>query len=206
SSWASSRWGSRRRPIPRARQTPATSARSRASSRRSSRERDMARSRTLLRMPRRRTPRSVGARHRSGRYSSAGAGSFLARCILELRAPRRPAPDRHRHPGRATVRAEERDSRMEPAEAATPSLPLPPAAAVPAAAAKLAHPLTLPHFRNLWLGSTISLLGDQFYLVALPWLVLQLTRSSVALGTILMTAAVPRAALMLLGGAVTDRI
>ncbi len=67
------------------------------------------------------------------------------------------------------------------------------------------HPLALPHFRNLWLGATISLLGDQFYLVALPWLVLQLTGSSLALGTILMTAAVPRAALMLIGGAVTDR-
>ncbi|HEX3551764.1 MAG TPA: MFS transporter [Thermoanaerobaculia bacterium] len=67
------------------------------------------------------------------------------------------------------------------------------------------HPLTLPHFRNLWLGATISLLGDQFYLVALPWLVLQLTGSSLALGTILMTAAIPRAALMLIGGAVTDR-
>src|SRR6185295_18984445 len=37
------------------------------------------------------------------------------------------------------------------------------------------------------------------------WLVLQLTGSSLALGTILMTAAIPRAALMLIGGAVTDR-
>ncbi|HEY2737976.1 MAG TPA: hypothetical protein VGK45_06190, partial [Thermoanaerobaculia bacterium] len=62
----------------------------------------------------------------------------------------------------------------------------------------------MPHFRNLWIGSTISLLGDQLYLVALPWLVLQLTSSSVTLGTILMTAAIPRAALMLVGGAVTD--
>src|SRR3954471_23069513 len=67
------------------------------------------------------------------------------------------------------------------------------------------HPIRLPHFRNLWLGATISLLGDQFYLVAVPWLVLQLTGSSLALGTILMTAAIPRAALMLVGGAVTDR-
>ena len=33
--------------------------------------------------------------------------------------------------------------------------------------------------------------GDQFYLVALPWLVLQLTGSSLALGAILMLAAVP---------------
>ncbi len=67
------------------------------------------------------------------------------------------------------------------------------------------HPLALPHVRNLWLGSLISLLGDQFYLVAVPWLVLQLTGSGLALGTVLMTTAVPRAVLMLAGGAVTDR-
>ena len=64
----------------------------------------------------------------------------------------------------------------------------------PAVSPPRRHPLTLPHFRNLWIGSTISLLGDQLYLVALPWLVLQLTSSSVTLGTILMTAAIPRAA------------
>jgi MFS family permease len=67
------------------------------------------------------------------------------------------------------------------------------------------HPIALPHFRNLWVGVTISVVGDQFYLVALPWLVLQLTGSGLALGTILMTAAIPRAALMLVGGAVIDR-
>jgi len=70
--------------------------------------------------------------------------------------------------------------------------------------AKLGHPLAIPHFRNLWIGSAISLFGDQFYLVALPWLVLQLTGSSLALGTILMTAAIPRAVLMLAGGAMID--
>jgi MFS family permease len=61
------------------------------------------------------------------------------------------------------------------------------------------------YFRNLILGSTVSMFGDQFYLVALPWLVLQLTGSSIALGTVLMTAAVPRAVLMLMGGAISDR-
>jgi MFS family permease len=77
--------------------------------------------------------------------------------------------------------------------------------ATPEAPPKRRHPITVRHFRNLWIGSTVSLLGDQFYLVALPWLTLQLTGSSLALGTILMTAAVPRAALMLVGGAVIDR-
>jgi MFS family permease len=62
------------------------------------------------------------------------------------------------------------------------------------------------YFRNLWLGGGISALGDQFYLVALPWLVLQLTGSNLAVGTVLMCAAIPRAVLMLGGGAVSDRI
>ncbi len=70
----------------------------------------------------------------------------------------------------------------------------------------LEHPLRNPNYR-LWLtGGTISLLGDQFYLVALPWLVLQQTGSAVAMGTIMMAGAIPRAALMLMGGVVSDRI
>ncbi|HET9211387.1 MAG TPA: MFS transporter [Thermoanaerobaculia bacterium] len=76
---------------------------------------------------------------------------------------------------------------------------------VPGPAPRAPHPLGIPHFRNLWLGATISLLGDQFYLVALPWLALQLTGSSVVLGTLLMVAGIPRAAFMLIGGAVIDR-
>ncbi len=72
--------------------------------------------------------------------------------------------------------------------------------------APLPHPLRERNFRMLWIGSAISLFGDQFYLVALPWVVLQLTGSAVAMGTILMAAAIPRALLMLLVGALTDRI
>lgn len=68
------------------------------------------------------------------------------------------------------------------------------------------HPLRERNFRMLWAGSAVSLFGDQFYLVALPWVVLQLTGSAVAVGTILMATAIPRAVLMLIGGAVTDRV
>ena len=68
------------------------------------------------------------------------------------------------------------------------------------------HPLRERAFRLWWTGATVSLMGDQFYLVALPWLVLQMTGSVLALGTIMMAAAVPRAVLMLMGGAVTDRV
>lgn len=62
------------------------------------------------------------------------------------------------------------------------------------------------NFRLLWIGEGISLIGDQLYLIALPWLVLQLTGSAFAMGTVLALAAVPRALFMLLGGALTDRL
>ena len=67
------------------------------------------------------------------------------------------------------------------------------------------QPLRNRSFRMVWLGETVSMLGDQFYLVALPWLALALTGSSLALGLVLMAAAIPRAALMLVGGALSDR-
>ncbi len=69
----------------------------------------------------------------------------------------------------------------------------------------LLQPLRNRDFRLLFGGETISVLGDQFHFVALAWLTLQITGSGLALGTVLMTAAVPRAVLMLLGGALSDR-
>jgi MFS family permease len=70
---------------------------------------------------------------------------------------------------------------------------------------KPASPLSVRNFRLLWIGESISLLGDQFYLIALPWLVLQLTGSAFALGTAMALAGIPRALFMLVGGALVDR-
>src|SRR5258708_10632228 len=42
-------------------------------------------------------------------------------------------------------------------------------------------------------------------MIALPWLVLQLTGSALALGTVLALAGIPRALFMLIGGAFVDR-
>lgn len=83
-----------------------------------------------------------------------------------------------------------------------------PVSAAPEASrpAATAHPLRNRTFVVWWIGATTSLLGDQFYIVALPWVVLQLTGSAVAMGTVAMCAGIPRAALMLMGGAVTDRV
>jgi MFS family permease len=68
------------------------------------------------------------------------------------------------------------------------------------------HVLAGGPFRALWAAHLLTLLGDAFSIVALPWLVLQMTGSGVALGTVLALEAVPRAVLMLVGGAVTDRV
>lgn len=62
------------------------------------------------------------------------------------------------------------------------------------------------NFMLLFGGSSISALGDQFTLVALPWLVLKLTGDAAALGLVLAAMALPRALFMLLGGAVVDRL
>ncbi|MBQ4856108.1 MFS transporter [Rhodanobacter sp. B2A1Ga4] len=62
------------------------------------------------------------------------------------------------------------------------------------------------NFTLLFGGSTISAIGDQFTLVALPWLVLKLTGDPAALGLVLAAMALPRAAFMLIGGAVVDRM
>jgi MFS family permease len=78
--------------------------------------------------------------------------------------------------------------------------------AAPSIPAPKQHPLMNPKFRLLWMGNAVSWTGDQFYIVALPWLVLSLAASSVVLATVSMMASIPRAVLMLLGGALTDRV
>ncbi|MGH2462558.1 MAG: MFS transporter [Candidatus Limnocylindria bacterium] len=72
-------------------------------------------------------------------------------------------------------------------------------------AARILRPLAGRDFRLLFSGETISLLGDQFHFVALAWLVLQLTGSGLAVGTVLMVAGIPRAIFILVGGAFADR-
>ncbi len=66
--------------------------------------------------------------------------------------------------------------------------------------------MSLRDFRLLFAGSTTSLLGDQFALIATPWLVLKLTGDPLALGVVLALEGFPRAIFMLVGGAVTDRL
>jgi predicted MFS family arabinose efflux permease len=57
----------------------------------------------------------------------------------------------------------------------------------------------------LWAALFASMLAGFFNYVAVAWLTLQLTGSTLAVGSVLAAAAVPQAVLMLLGGAMSDR-
>lgn len=75
----------------------------------------------------------------------------------------------------------------------------------PEAAAARRDLFANPNFRWLLSGGIISMLGDQFTMLAMPWLMLKLTGDSLALGMVLAIMGVPRALFILLGGALTDR-
>lgn len=80
-------------------------------------------------------------------------------------------------------------------------------AAVPVAIRpRIWAPLRGRDFRLLWFGGTAAIVGYQFSYVALAWLALQLTGSPVTLGALLTVAAVPRTALILVGGVLADRV
>ncbi len=66
--------------------------------------------------------------------------------------------------------------------------------------------MALRDFRLLFAGSGLSLLGDQFALIATPWLVLQLTDDPMKLGLVLALEGLPRAAFLLIGGVIADRL
>jgi MFS family permease len=61
------------------------------------------------------------------------------------------------------------------------------------------------NFRWLMGGGLISALGDQFTLIALPWLVLTATGDALTLGLVIALMSVPRALFILVGGALVDR-
>ncbi|MGW2210726.1 MFS transporter [Streptomyces sp. NPDC001781] len=71
---------------------------------------------------------------------------------------------------------------------------------------QLRQPLRSRPFRWVWAGESVSVLGDLGFEVAFIWLVLQKTGSPTALAGVVLAQAVPRGLLMLLGGALTDRL
>jgi len=68
------------------------------------------------------------------------------------------------------------------------------------------RPFQVRNFTLLFGGQTISVIGDAFYAVALPWLILTTGGSAQELGIVLAAYGIPRAASMLLGGWLSDRL
>ena len=67
-------------------------------------------------------------------------------------------------------------------------------------------PLKVRDFRLLFIGQMISTIGDTFYAVALPWLMLSSGYSPQELGIVLAAYGVPRVGTLLLGGFLSDRL
>src|SRR5947207_4055531 len=66
-------------------------------------------------------------------------------------------------------------------------------------------PLKQRNFCLLFIGQMISTIGDTFYAVALPWLMLAGGHSPQDLGIVLGAYGVPRVVTLLLGGWLSDR-
>jgi MFS family permease len=66
-------------------------------------------------------------------------------------------------------------------------------------------PLRQPAFQRLWLGLSLSYLGDQFTIIALLWFVLQLTHSGAAVGLVILCFDLPGVVTGALLGQVLDR-
>ena len=61
------------------------------------------------------------------------------------------------------------------------------------------------NFRLLWGAGALSAVGDQFDLIAFPWLVLMLTGDPLAVGAVIAVSNIPTIFFMILGGSLVDR-
>lgn len=61
------------------------------------------------------------------------------------------------------------------------------------------------NFRLLWGAGALSAIGDQFDVIAFPWLVLLITGDPLAVGAVLAVSGAPTVVFMLLGGSLVDR-
>lgn len=96
------------------------------------------------------------------------------------------------------------DERADAAEAPADS-PEPPAEGGSGKRGGFLAPLRIANFRWLVAGQTISRLGDQFYFVAIPWLVLRVSDSPASLALVSGAAAAALGIFTLVGGVLADR-
>jgi len=71
---------------------------------------------------------------------------------------------------------------------------------------KFARALKSRPYAMIWLGQTISNLGDGIFYIALAWQILLMTHSGTAMGIVLIAGTVPRLVFVLLGGVAADRL
>jgi DHA3 family tetracycline resistance protein-like MFS transporter len=67
-------------------------------------------------------------------------------------------------------------------------------------------PFASHDFRLLWSASTISLLGDGIWYVAIGWQTLALSNSATALAVVWLAFTLPHIAMLLFGGVISDRL
>ncbi|HEY7983527.1 MAG TPA: MFS transporter [Ktedonobacterales bacterium] len=81
-----------------------------------------------------------------------------------------------------------------------------PDTAAPAVPRHPLAPFKRPSFTLLFVGQLVSVLGDQVYGVALPWTVLAVTGDARQMAVVLTAGTVPRVLLLLVSGALADRL
>lgn len=71
---------------------------------------------------------------------------------------------------------------------------------------KILRAFTSRPFTMIWIGQTISNLGDGMFYIALAWQVLLTTHSATAMGVVLIAGMIPRLVFVLIGGVAADRL
>jgi MFS family permease len=68
------------------------------------------------------------------------------------------------------------------------------------------HALRSRPYAMIWIGQTISNIGDWIFNIALAWQVLLMTHSGTAMGIVLISTMTPRLVFILIGGVTADRL
>ncbi|HEY8107795.1 MAG TPA: MFS transporter, partial [Gaiellaceae bacterium] len=71
---------------------------------------------------------------------------------------------------------------------------------------RLLAPFASRDFRLLWTASTVSLLGDGIWYVAIAWQTLAVSDSATALAVVWLAFTLPHIAMLLFGGVLSDRL
>ena len=155
--------------------------------------------------PHHRTPARRGGRHRCRRALPLRPGNLRDAGGLSAGTPvtgRLPDPD-HGGQRRRRDRAAQRGPRraggaIHHAAVLVPGL-------ITVGLPSLVSPLRRRDFRLLWTGMSVSLLGDGIFLVAIAWQAFALSNRPSSLAYVGVAISLPQVAMLLVGGAVSDR-